>query len=874
MKRLLSIILTLLIITTSLCTSVLAADTRTTFPEYKASKTFGRGSWSAVTHGGEICYDREGNPLLCFSTQGGYFYVIDLMSGEIVQEYTMSGYTMSWFQQTGPDNCVYLHVEPSNNFYKYDPIAETFEAFIPEPMDPDKPESAFVDYALGGGNLSDDGMLWIGDYTTQGGSAYMYDYRTNKMKKYGPLDPKAHYVQGVAADDKYIYAGTGTGAENARVIRIDRETGEQTDFLWNSGGGNIYSCELINGKLLAGINNQLIVVNLETLEIEDRLTHGNRGQQHEQSPYNPNIFYHQRGNGIYEYNVETKEHKKVSKVTDMITLHWAELPNGDWVLSLRTEEMGKVGYYNPKTGETVVYELSRIANAGPNIQSVEISPEGLLFCGGYQTSMGVYNINSEEFIFSIPAWHQNEGVGFLNGKAYMGCYSDAVMHRYDPDKPLNYVPYNYNDIYQGPDANPSMVYDIDDGQDRPYVVQGVGDKIYIGTVSAFGELGGTFTILEEEDGINPPKAEVYRNLIPEQTIHGIAIKGNHAYLSSSIRNGLGSESPHTEAEMLIFDLETKEVVERFKPDIPGIGTSSQAIGSISFGPDGLLWGISNKDGIIFALNPETFEVEKSVATVPGANVINSFRPCYIRWGDDGLLYSIAGWKVSVLNPETMEYKWLDNHDVSLMTLDPYGNVWYARGGNLFYIAINQYDRLTRFLKTLEKLKKEDYTEEEWTALQNAISEAEKFTEDTDEDTIKYMIRDIKGLRDKTPFVKPQNEMKIILNGEELSLDYDTTGVTKVYNGRTLIPYRAFLETLGYKVTWDLHKSSIKAEKVGSTLQMQLNNNVISFNGVKKETDVPPVLLSGRQYVPIRFIAEELGYEVKWNEKDNTVEITK
>ena len=56
--------------------------------------------------------------------------------------------------------------------------------------------------------------------------------------------------------------------------------------------------------------------------------------------------------------------------------------------------------------------------------------------------------------------------------------------------------------------------------------------------------------------------------------------------------------------------------------------------------------------------------------------------------------------------------------------------------------------------------------------------------------------------------------------------------------------------------------------------MQLNNNVISFNGVKKETDVPPVLLSGRQYVPIRFIAEELGYEVKWNEKDNTVEITK
>jgi len=871
MKRFLSIFLAFIICFSSV--SVFASESQN-LPDFKPVKKIGRGNWSATTHGGVICYNRNGDPLLCYSTQGGFFYVINLLTGEILEEYTMMGYTMSWFQQTGPDNCVYLHTNGAARFYKYDPIAQTFEGITPESMDPSKPDDAYVDYALGGGNMSDDGMLWISDYTTKGGSVYMYDTSVNKIKKYGPLDSEAFYAQGVCADDKYIYAGMGTGAENARVIRIDRETGEQTDFLWNSGGGNIYSCELINGKLLAGINKTLIIVNLETLEEETRITHGIRGQQHEQSPYNPNVFYHQRGNGIYEYNVDTGEHKKVSPVTDMMTLGWAELPNRDMVVALRTNEMQKVGYYNPKTGETVIHELDKIADAGPAIQSVEISPEGILFCGGYQTSMGVYNINTKEFIFSIPSWHQNEGVGFLNGKAYMGCYSDAVIHRYDPEKPLNHIYYNYDDKYQGPDANPSMVYDIDDGQDRPYVVQGVGDKIYIGTVSAFGELGGTFTILEEEDGVNPPKAEVYRNLIPEQTIHGIAIKDNYAYLSSSIRNGLGSENPHNEAEMLIFDLDKKEVIERFKPDIPGIGTSSQAIGSISFGPDGLLWGISNKDGIVFAMDPDTFKVKKSVAIVPGANVINSFRPCYIRWGDDGMLYSIAGWKVSVLNPETMEFKWLNNHDISLMTLDPYGNVWYVRGQRLECLEVYQYERLTRFLKTLEKLNKDDYTEEEWTKLQKAISNAKTFTEDTDEDVIKYAIRDIKGLRDKTPYVKPQNDIDIIFEGEKLEYDYDVTGTVKLYNGTTYVPYRAYLEMLGYTVEWNVHKGMITAKKEGSELSMIAGKNEYTFNGEKITSDICPQILSGRQYIPVRLISEKLGYEVKWNEKENTVEISK
>ena len=66
-----------------------------------------------------------------------------------------------------------------------------------------------------------------------------------------------------------------------------------------------------------------------------------------------------------------------------------------------------------------------------------------------------------------------------------------------------------------------------------------------------------------------------------------------------------------------------------------------------------------------------------------------------------------------------------------------------------------------------------------------------------------------------------DDIKIVFNGEELKYDYDTTGTIKLYNGTTYVPYRAFLEMLGYKVTWDVHSSKITATKEGSEISLIL-----------------------------------------------------
>ena len=57
------------------------------------------------------------------------------------------------------------------------------------------------------------------------------------------------------------------------------------------------------------------------------------------------------------------------------------------------------------------------------------------------------------------------------------------------------------------------------------------------------------------------------------------------------------------------------------------------------------------------------------------------------------------------------------------------------------------------------------------------------------------------------------------------------------------------------------------------LTLQLGNKKIINNGETKIIDVAPFLIDDRTFVPIRFIAEEFGYNVDWDEKTETITIS-
>lgn len=57
------------------------------------------------------------------------------------------------------------------------------------------------------------------------------------------------------------------------------------------------------------------------------------------------------------------------------------------------------------------------------------------------------------------------------------------------------------------------------------------------------------------------------------------------------------------------------------------------------------------------------------------------------------------------------------------------------------------------------------------------------------------------------------------------------------------------------------------------LELQIGSNVLKKDGQAVEMDVSPFIQSDRTFVPIRFVAENLGFDVLWDEATQTVTIT-
>lgn len=116
----------------------------------------------------------------------------------------------------------------------------------------------------------------------------------------------------------------------------------------------------------------------------------------------------------------------------------------------------------------------------------------------------------------------------------------------------------------------------------------------------------------------------------------------------------------------------------------------------------------------------------------------------------------------------------------------------------------------------------------------------------------------------------QTQIKVVLNHEMLGFDVPPT----LKNDRTMLPIRYFFEKLGAKVNWNGETEEIIVTQGEHTIVFQLNNQKAMVDGAEKELDTPPYLENDKTMIPVRFLTENLGYKVEWNEKTNTATITK
>ncbi len=128
-------------------------------------------------------------------------------------------------------------------------------------------------------------------------------------------------------------------------------------------------------------------------------------------------------------------------------------------------------------------------------------------------------------------------------------------------------------------------------------------------------------------------------------------------------------------------------------------------------------------------------------------------------------------------------------------------------------------------------------------------------------------RDIKS--SKTIILEVNNPYMVV-DGATVLIDGNRGTTPVIVDNRMLLPIRAIIENLGGNVLWDESAKTITFELNGTVVNMTINSNVAYVNGRVMYLDVPTQTVNGRTMVPIRFIMENLGGNVVWNNNIVTI----
>lgn len=118
-----------------------------------------------------------------------------------------------------------------------------------------------------------------------------------------------------------------------------------------------------------------------------------------------------------------------------------------------------------------------------------------------------------------------------------------------------------------------------------------------------------------------------------------------------------------------------------------------------------------------------------------------------------------------------------------------------------------------------------------------------------------------------------------LGVKECFVDGQTPGVKMdvapfIENGRTYVPVRYLSNALGVtdeNIGWDERARLVTLAEPGfPKVELTIGNKTIKSDGQARQMDVAPVIRDARTFLPARFVAEALGYQVDWDAANQVV----
>ncbi|MBQ8837256.1 MAG: hypothetical protein IJ002_07105 [Clostridia bacterium] len=109
-----------------------------------------------------------------------------------------------------------------------------------------------------------------------------------------------------------------------------------------------------------------------------------------------------------------------------------------------------------------------------------------------------------------------------------------------------------------------------------------------------------------------------------------------------------------------------------------------------------------------------------------------------------------------------------------------------------------------------------------------------------------------------------------VNGAAKTLD----AAPIIRESRTMLPVRFVAEAFGAEVKWDGATSTASVITADTTIEITIGATTAKVNGQTVTLDAPAFIENSRTYLPVRFVAENLGATVAWDGATSTATLTK
>lgn len=117
---------------------------------------------------------------------------------------------------------------------------------------------------------------------------------------------------------------------------------------------------------------------------------------------------------------------------------------------------------------------------------------------------------------------------------------------------------------------------------------------------------------------------------------------------------------------------------------------------------------------------------------------------------------------------------------------------------------------------------------------------------------------------KTSFIR------VFLDGREIKFDVKP----QMVQSRVMVPMRAIFQEFGLNVSWNQANQTVIASDETNTISFTVGSNKAVVNFVEQNLDAPVASIRGTTMIPLRFLSENMGYNIVWNSDANIILLSK